>query len=176
MKNARTLAALAVLALALTGCGGVQEATTAEQTSETTTSATPSAQPTSEETPLNLEETLLDRTTGETAAVVAITSTKEVQCAGETMRSITFDISAPEGSLIAPNYNIAGWTAYNGETTVPASGATDAAISCTPEQFHSVLINPGETAKGIEVVLDTEGADSVGIQLAGSVQELTIGL
>lgn len=175
MKKAHTLTACALLLAALTGCGGTQENTTS-QPSETTTSATPSAQPTSAETPLNLEETLLDRTTGETAAVVTITSTKEVQCAGETMRSLTFNISAPEGSLVAPNYNIAGWTAYNGETVVPASGATDAAISCTPEQFHSVLVNPGETAEGIEVVLDTEGADSVGIQLAGPVQELTIGL
>lgn len=173
MKKAHTLTACALLLAALTGCGGTQEATT--QPSETTT-ATAEAQPTSTETPLNLEETLLDRTTGETAAVVTITSTKEVQCSGETMRSLTFNISAPEGSLVAPNYNIAGWTAYNGETVVPASGATDAAISCTPEQFHSVLVNPGETAEGIEVVLDTEGADSVGIQLAGPVQELTIGL
>lgn len=40
MKKAHTLTALAVLALALTGCGGAQEATTAEQTSSATASAT----------------------------------------------------------------------------------------------------------------------------------------
>lgn len=157
MKNARTLTALAVLALALTGCGGAQEATTAEQTSTTPTStATQSPAPTKD----GLSITLRHRAVGEEVATYIFTGQAPVQCNGKELLQLEFTVQANPDSTAAPNYLITEWGGYENGLEVQWSGDTEAALSCTPSEYHSVTINPGES-KDLVVVLDTTGIDEL---------------
>ena len=180
MKKAHTLTACALLLVALTGCGGEQEATT--QTSETTTTAAASVtQSSSTEatsspaTSSGVQLVATDRLTGEKIATYTFHGKSEVECAGKTMLQLEFRVDAEPGTNVAPNYNVLEWEGYiNGLDTGESPVTLDAA-RCLPTEYHDVSIQPGESAE-IVVILDTDGLDAIGYQDAIFEKPLTLRL
>ncbi len=182
MKKAHTLTACALLLAALTGCGGTQEATTAEQTSETTTTAAASvtqsarAEATSSpDTSSGVQLVATNRLTGEKIATYTFHGKSEVECAGKTMLQLEFRVDAEPGTNVAPNYNILEWEGYiNGLDSGESPVNLDAA-RCLPTEYHDVSVEPGESAE-IVVILDTDGLDAIGYQDAIFEKPLTLRL
>lgn len=176
MKKTHTALTAAALLL-LTACGSAQDEAS-EETSPQAASTTPTSSPTPSEEPIqeiNSTADITDRFTGERVGKATIKTAQNLKCQGKTLKKLVLEITADADSSIAPNYFASGWRAYDAQgNELENIGFTAYSASCTPEEFHQVLINPGETTGNIEVALEITGASFIGLKLAGPVQELRI--
>ncbi len=168
---------LAATALILSACADKEVREKAEAPEKFVTVSTSTTPPVTTPTQKEGVEIFTENSvTHEPIAKYLFTGKEEVRCAGRQMLMLTFDVSADKDSSTAPNYSFAQWKALKNNGELDSAGATVEAARCTPAEFQSMEIAPGQTVENIQVVLDTTGADTLEYHGTGMATPLRLSL